>query len=199
MLGDIRGSLSYCGLKSITLEDLANVDKPLLKFCRNFQHVYGPELCTPNLHLHCHLHDCMHDFGPAHVFWLFGCERLIGIHPYKSCLEKQLMKKITTSQQVLRTFLQNSDSSIQEILEAHVIVKGSLKSQKLPDHNSSCALLPTVKEGYLCRDSISLIDVIIKGRFGDRYTKTSIIYQYSTALCLHGDQKDRFILLRQWY
>ena len=125
------------------------------------------------------------------MFWLFGCERLNGIlgsiPTNHVAIEKQLMRKFTTSQQVLRTFLQNSGNSIQEILEAHVIVKDSLKSQELPEYVSSCALLSTVKEGYLCRDSISLIDVIMKGRIGNRYTMTSIIYQYSTALHLHGE------------
>ena len=35
--------------------------------------------CTINLHLHCHLADCVKDFGPVYVFWLFAYKRLNGI------------------------------------------------------------------------------------------------------------------------
>ena len=68
-------------LRRITSGELAELDQLLLKFCKSFQHIYGRELCTPNLHLHCHLSECISDFGPAHVFWLFGCERL-NVCPY---------------------------------------------------------------------------------------------------------------------
>ena len=182
-------------LKSITLEDLAKLESLLIKFCKKFQQVYGPELCTPNLHLHCHLHECIYDFGPAHVFWLFGCERLNGIlgsfPTNHAAIEMQLMRKFTSTQQVLRTFLQNTDSVIQDILGAHTIVKGSLKSQEIPEYDFSkqlsCTLLPTLKEGYLNRDCISLIDVAMKARFGEQYSKTSIIYHYSNALSFRGE------------
>ena len=83
-------------LKSITLEDLAKLESLLT--CKKFQQVYGPELCSPNLHLHCCLHECIYDFGPAHVFWLFGCERLNGIlgsvPTNHAAIEMQLMRII---------------------------------------------------------------------------------------------------------
>ena len=65
------------------------------------------------------------------MFWLFGCERLNGIlesfRTNYAAIEMQLMRKFTSTQQVLRTFLQNTDSVIQDILGVHTM-KGSLKS-----------------------------------------------------------------------
>ena len=85
------------------------------------------ELCTPNLHLHCHLSERISDFGPGHVFWLLGCERLNGIlgsvPTNHSGIEMQLVRKFSTSQQVLHTFLQNTN---QGILGTHLIAKGTL-------------------------------------------------------------------------
>ena len=34
---------------------------------------------TINLHLHCHLADCLRDYGPAHSTWCFSFERFNGI------------------------------------------------------------------------------------------------------------------------
>ena len=43
-------------------------------FCRGFEQLYAKEYCTPNMHLHMHLKECMQDFGPVYSFWCFGFE-----------------------------------------------------------------------------------------------------------------------------
>ena len=48
-------------------------------FCETFQNLYGTASCTINLHLHCHLAECLHDYGPAYDTWCFSFERLNGI------------------------------------------------------------------------------------------------------------------------
>ena len=52
---------------------------------------------TPNIHLHCHLKQSLHDYGPIHNFWLFSYERYNGImetFPSNNrSLEVQLMNK----------------------------------------------------------------------------------------------------------
>ena len=60
-----------------TLIDLA--DDLLLKFCGSFERLYGAEACTINLHLHCHLADCLRDYGPANSTWCFNFERYNGV------------------------------------------------------------------------------------------------------------------------
>lgn len=50
-----------------------------MTFCRRIEHMYGKEVITPNIHMHAHLRECLLDYGPAHVFWLFSFERYNGI------------------------------------------------------------------------------------------------------------------------
>ena len=50
----------------------------LVDFCVCFQALYGPENCTPNMHMACHLKDCILDFGVLSSFWCFPFERLNG-------------------------------------------------------------------------------------------------------------------------
>ena len=54
-------------------------DKFLMEFCEAFENLYGSESCTINLHLHCHLADCLRDYGPVHAMWCFSFERYNGI------------------------------------------------------------------------------------------------------------------------
>ena len=60
--------------------------------------------CTPNIHLHLHLHDCILDYGPVYSFWCFAFERyngLLGSFPVNSRqIEPQIMKKFIQLQQV---------------------------------------------------------------------------------------------------
>ncbi|KAG1532269.1 hypothetical protein G6F51_013186 [Rhizopus arrhizus] len=60
--------------------------------------LYGPEMVTPNMHLHLHLKDSIQDFGPIYAFWLYGFERLNGdikkmTVNYKTAFEVTYMKK----------------------------------------------------------------------------------------------------------
>ena len=77
----------------------------LLRFCKEFEHLYGKQACTPNLHLHGHLKDCLMDFGPASSFWAFPFERLNGVlggvPTNHKDNETQLMRKFCRNQQVL--------------------------------------------------------------------------------------------------
>lgn len=73
------------------------VDRRLMKFCQRFESLYGSEYVTPNMHLHCHLYDCILDFGPIYSFWLFSFERENGIlgsyKTNKKNIEAQLMRR----------------------------------------------------------------------------------------------------------
>lgn len=61
----------------ITVEAVDQADKYLLQFCKQFQLLYGREYCTPNMHLHLHLKDCLLDYGPVHSFWCYGFVRCL--------------------------------------------------------------------------------------------------------------------------
>ena len=83
--------------KVISLQDIHLADELLLKFCRNFEQLYGEKRITPNMHLHLHLRECLVDYGPVYGFWLFSFERengILGQFPTnKKNIEAQLMSK----------------------------------------------------------------------------------------------------------
>ncbi|KAK3109075.1 hypothetical protein FSP39_022559 [Pinctada imbricata] len=85
----------------ITKDDLVSADALLLNFCKSFERLYCPDKVTCNMHLHCHLKDCLLDFGPIHVFWCFSFERYNGafgkFHTNNKGIEIQFMRKIMTS------------------------------------------------------------------------------------------------------
>ena len=63
--------------RAISVENVSCLQSLLINFCRIIERLYGSSYCIPNLHLHCHLHECINDFGPANAFWLFACERFL--------------------------------------------------------------------------------------------------------------------------
>ena len=54
---------------TISMPNLAKADEKLLKFCRHFEACYGKDYCTPNMHFHGHIKDCILDFGPIFALW----------------------------------------------------------------------------------------------------------------------------------
>ena len=62
----------------ISKENVISMDNFMMEFCRCFEKLFGPQACTINLHLHCHLADCMLDYGPSQSTWCFSFERLNG-------------------------------------------------------------------------------------------------------------------------
>ena len=63
----------------LSQNDISVMDNFFQEFCQEFERLFGPEACTINLHLHCHLADCLRDYGPSQSTWCFGFERLNGI------------------------------------------------------------------------------------------------------------------------
>ena len=65
--------------KVITKENCRIADEKLMSFCRKFETLCGRDKCTPNMHLHGHLLQCMMDYGPIYSFWCFSFERYNGL------------------------------------------------------------------------------------------------------------------------
>lgn len=63
----------------ITHGDIDEADLLLMEFCQAIEKLYGPDSCTMNLLLHCHIAECLHDYGPAHATWCFSFERYNGV------------------------------------------------------------------------------------------------------------------------
>ena len=91
--------------KCITKDDIKLGDALLMQFCRRTERLFGKESITPNMHMHCHLHECIRDFGPLYGFWCYSFERyngILGSMPNNNrCIEGQLMSRFLRENQVL--------------------------------------------------------------------------------------------------
>jgi len=70
--------LSLWGQTIISLEEIENGDLAMKDFLTKIISVWGPEIATPNMHMHLHIKECLLDYGPLYSFWCFPFERLNG-------------------------------------------------------------------------------------------------------------------------
>ncbi|XP_070537876.1 uncharacterized protein [Ptychodera flava] len=100
--------------RTVSVEKISAVHTYLRLFCKKFEKIYGPEMCTPNMHLHLHLKECLLDYGPAYSFWLFSCERyngILGNFPTNNrAVEVQLMRKFMQGFQVYSMQCDSNDN-----------------------------------------------------------------------------------------
>ena len=191
--------------RAITEDNTVQLNEILVRFCKAFENLYGIGACTPNLHLHCHLTECISDFGPANAFWLFACERLNGILGSVStnhrAIEAQLMRKFSSSQQALQSMTNSSSSETEQLLAPFHFSKGSLRDNDLPelpvltqlsifnveDLNKMCRLPPWVKESCLSSDEHMDVENTLKVYFGSGYIRTPLLHKHSSAVHFNGD------------
>lgn len=104
----------------IKRSDITSANLYLAEFCRGFQHLYGAEHCTPNMHLHLHLKDCLLDYGPVHSFWCYAFERFNGVlgsmHTNRKSVECQLMKRFCRDQELTGLPLPINDEAFLALL-----------------------------------------------------------------------------------
>ena len=142
----------------------------LLKFCQDFEALYGKDKVTPNMHLHTHLVDCVLDYGPVYSFWLFSFECYNGIlgefKTNQRSVEIQLMRKFTCNQFIqdvpLPTVFKNVFSPILDRLSSNQA--GTLLDQSLSEQDnlsskvikiSLLSIGPVQKcTEYACTDSL---------------------------------------------
>ena len=89
----------------MTVNDVNLADALLLQFCKRVQHMYGENVITANMHLHCHLKDVLLDYGPIHEFWLFPYER------YNGTMGNFLTNNRNFEPQLMQRFLRDLSSS----------------------------------------------------------------------------------------
>ena len=124
------------GRKTISTEDIEIGDRYLLSFLDEIVKLYGTDVVTPNMHLHCHLKSCLYDFGPFHGFWCFSFERYNGIlgnyHTNNRSIEIQIMRKflaqIKTKEFTLPT---DYHENLSEFFTDQAVY-GSVKSSETP-------------------------------------------------------------------
>ena len=68
----------FLTLPIITEAHIKKAHQLLIAYFKKFVELYGCEKCTSNMHLACHLKDCILDYGPLASFWRFAFERYNG-------------------------------------------------------------------------------------------------------------------------
>ena len=66
---------------ALKLDDITIADALLLQFCRRCERLFGKDIITPNMHMSCHLRECILDYGPLNHFWLFAFEHFKASYP----------------------------------------------------------------------------------------------------------------------
>ena len=101
----VLSSSQACSLlcsRVLTKHATNHADMLIHHYCSLFEAEFGKEYCYPNLHMHCHLKECLLDFGPASSFWLFAFERMNGVlgsfHTNNEAVEVQLFRKFISKQ-----------------------------------------------------------------------------------------------------
>ncbi len=88
----------------ISADRLEVADRYLQTFLSKFVSLYGPLNCTPNMHLHLHLKDCILDYGPVYSFWCFSFERFNGMlgQYHNNCrnIKVQIMRHFQQNKQL---------------------------------------------------------------------------------------------------
>ena len=113
----------------ITKSNVRTAHDYLTLFCKKVETIYGKSACTPNMHLHLHLAECLLDFGPVHTIWCYSFERFNGIlgafHTNNKNIEVQIMKKFLLRQQIKLLSNESIFTDFQDIFK-NDSTKGSL-------------------------------------------------------------------------
>ena len=94
----VDACILFCQLV-ITPNSVTTAHKLLVLYCKKFQELYGISYCTPNMHMACHIHANITDYGPLAAFWAFSFER------YNGTLENMKMSWCGPEKQLLKKFL----------------------------------------------------------------------------------------------
>ena len=146
--------------KSLSTSDLQFADALLMQFCSKVEQLYGPDVITPNMHMHGHLKEVILEFGPPHCIWLFAYERFDGIlgnQPNNNkSIEPQLMKKI--SQESIYLSMQTTPEDLADDFKSLFITKDDDTKQLI-----SPVVPPRCTRGVLCSMEVeSAQDIVSK-------------------------------------
>ena len=134
-------------------ENVTLADQYFQMFCRQFLDVNGPTACTPNMHLHLHLKECLFDYGPPYAFWCYAYERyngMLGNFPNnQKNIEPQLMKKCLLLQELHSKSFPTEGKAFQNILlqNSHCLTGGMMMSMHQDALDAMRLSMPTLQKG----------------------------------------------------
>ena len=136
--------------KIINEAEIRKFELLIVQFCSEFEKEYGECVVTPNMHLHCHMADCIRDYGPVYSFWLFSFERYNGhlgsLPNNNKSIEIQIMRRFTRD-----SFINSIDapSNFKDIFVKHF----EFQSQKSNDNDNTQSEENILKVMYLSKKS----------------------------------------------
>ena len=158
--------------KTISLDNIKLADAFFLQFCRCVEYFFGKDCITPNMHLHCHLAECIEDYGPVYGFWCFPFERyngLLGSTPNNNrSIECQIMQRMLRENEALHLYsednipesllhcfpqMQHAGSVAETMVDPDIIHNNETNSWTLDNSSSESVIsLPKCKTHYALRD-----------------------------------------------
>lgn len=139
----------------LTQETVEQAHSNLVLFCRQFENLYGAERCTPNMHMSCHLKDCMLDYSVLSAFWCFPFERMNGI------LEGMKKSWVSPEKQMFSKFINLQSLSIFTTKE----------------HNSDFLSLLNTENVISCSDDEAGSSSVGQSQVSDQFTIEMIVNQ----------------------
>ena len=136
-----------------------------------------------NMHMHCHLADCIRDYGPLHAFWVFSFERfngLLGDQPTNNrSIEQQLMKRFKRDNLHLECLHQANSmplaSEFGETVTSHALSFQSLLKCELTSEKHNFKYPTKYTLTVLCDDYFQILKQLY-----------SIIYPSYSAVMIDG-------------
>ena len=169
--------LLKCELTNI---DIQIADALLLKFCTRFQILFGGDRVTPNMHLHCHVRQCVLDYRALRNFWLFAFEHYNGI------IESLPTNNRNIEKQLMRKFLRECQISCIHLPEEHY---SELYGFLPPVHVNDTQIIAAAKTTTDCLDATSKAILLKLLCHNEKARSDDIVL--STAVC-----KYPFIFIR---
>ena len=138
----------------LTHTDVLLADALLLQFCKGTKRLYGKSAITPNIHLHCHLKECILDFGPIHNIWCFSFERYSGILGdllnNNRSIEVQVMNRSIRDSALTSHHIHSQIHLIKSLPPfPHQNVRGLLDSVASTSSTTCCLSIPDDVESHL--------------------------------------------------
>ena len=110
---------------SISRQEIEDAHRLLLLYCVKFQEIFGSECCTPNMHMHLHLKECLLDYGPVYAFWAFSFERHNGklgsFHTNNRSVTISMMKKFLHGVKTISQYQQIECEDLPNLAEFNLI------------------------------------------------------------------------------
>lgn len=176
--------------RRISLADTNEADRFLMEFYEEFVTLYGKDWCTPNMHLHGHLHECVKDYGPVYSFWLFSFERFNGIlgsyHTNSHNISIQLMRRFLDSRAYAPcNWPKDYRDVFIPVLEKFQYQKGSLQQESFetanPNATKVIGLSPIQEDGFNPLE-LSEIQKVVAEQHPNETFEVAMLYNKANAI-----------------